>query len=211
MAPAGHRQRIPARRRALQLSARNLPVASAGRLAGYRDVGGTVALMTSAECYRAARALYSDRSVAPLCACRNKTRLPSLAIDAAGMDGCELTADGGVSGPKGERIGFNGRCRCIAPGAFSISVPPQGRLAMRFKARRAGQSGGFAAAWAKTASPGTYALTSPSAARGKPDGRRSPDDRRRALRRIRDRAVVSLKLDLRATATGWCCGVFRRR
>ena len=94
----------------MQLTARNFSVASAGRFAGYRDVGGTVGFdVTLGGSMAAPQGRYSITGRGLRVALPNKTRLPSLSLDVAGgWDGRELTADGGVSGLKSERISFKG-------------------------------------------------------------------------------------------------------
>jgi translocation and assembly module TamB len=128
-----------------QLSLRNFALATAGRFAGLKDLGGTLGFdATLSGSMAAPQARYSLTGRSLRFAIPNQARLPSLSLDiAGGWDGRELTANGGVGGLKGERIAFNGSVPLVLrPAPFSLSMPAQGRLAMRVQG--AGELGNLA-------------------------------------------------------------------
>ena len=119
----------------LQLAARNLSVASAGRLAGYKDVAGTVTLDVAAGGTLAApqgRFTLAARNLR--LALPKQQRLPTLGIDLGGTwNGREMTLNGRVSGLQGEAIDLGGSLPLALTPAGNITVPPHGRLALRLQ------------------------------------------------------------------------------
>ena len=94
----------------LQLAARDLPVASVGRLAGYPGASGAVAFDAAIDGSVAAprgRFSLSGRSLrfAPA----KEARLPTLALDLSGSwNGREIDLNGRVAGAKGDALGLPG-------------------------------------------------------------------------------------------------------
>jgi translocation and assembly module TamB len=118
----------------MQLAARNLSISSAARLAGHQNVGGTVTLDANVGGTVAApqgRFTLSGRSLR--FALPQQPRLPTLALDLDGnWNGRDIALNGRVSGLKGETIAFTGSAPLLMrPAPFALSVPPQGRLALR--------------------------------------------------------------------------------
>ena len=128
-----------AARRGAALSAdvtgRNLPVASAARLAGYRDVSGTAGFDISIGGTMAAphgRFTVSGRALR--FALPKQQRLPTLGLDVDGTwNGRELALNGKVSGIKGDKLELSGSAPLVLTPALAIAVPPQGRLALRLQ------------------------------------------------------------------------------
>jgi len=118
----------------LQLAARNLSLASPARLAGYRDAGGTVALdATVGGTVAVPQGSFKVSGRALRFALPKQPRLPTLALDLDGSwNGREIALSGHVSGLKGETIGVTGTAPLVLrPAPLALSVPPQGRLALR--------------------------------------------------------------------------------
>ncbi len=118
----------------LHLAARDLPVASAGRLAGYPGASGAVAFDAAVDGSVAAprgRFSLSGRSLrfAPA----REARLPTLALDLAGSwNGREVDLNGRVAGAKGDALGLAGSAPLVLDAqTLAVAVPPQGRLALR--------------------------------------------------------------------------------
>jgi translocation and assembly module TamB len=118
----------------LQLAARNLSLASPGRLAGYRDAGGTVALdATVGGSVATPQGSFKVSGRALRFALPKQPRLPTLALDLDGKwNGREIAFNGHVSGLKGETVELTGTAPLVLrPAPLALSVPPQGRLALR--------------------------------------------------------------------------------
>ena len=118
----------------LRLSAENLPVATAGRLAGYPDASGRVALEATVDGTVAAprgRFSASGRSLG-LATARDQL-LPSLALDLTGAwNGRDLDLTGRISAVKGDALAVSGTVPLVLDQrSFGVALPPQGRLALR--------------------------------------------------------------------------------
>ncbi|HEX3863865.1 MAG TPA: translocation/assembly module TamB domain-containing protein [Stellaceae bacterium] len=118
----------------LQLNARNLPVALAGRFAGNKDISGTVGLAASVTGSLAApQGRFSFTGQNLRLALPKQPRLPTLGVAVDGSwNGRELALNGRVTGIKADRLGLTGTVPLVLTAQpFGLSVPPQGRLALR--------------------------------------------------------------------------------
>ncbi|MGE3784022.1 MAG: translocation/assembly module TamB domain-containing protein, partial [Alphaproteobacteria bacterium] len=118
----------------LRLAARDLPVASLGRLAGYPGAGGAIAFDAAIDGPVAAprgRFSLSGRSLRFSPA--RQARLPALTLDLSGTwNGREVDLNGRVAGAKGDAVGLAGSAPLVLDGqTLAVAVPPQGRLALR--------------------------------------------------------------------------------
>jgi len=118
----------------LQLAARNLSLASPARLAGYNDIDGSVMLAaTIGGTVAAPQGSFKVSGRGLRFALPKQSRLPTLALDLDGRwNGREIALNGKASGLKGETIGLTGSMPLLLrPAPLAVSVPPQGRLALR--------------------------------------------------------------------------------
>jgi translocation and assembly module TamB len=119
-----------------EIAARDLPIAAAARLAGYHDIGGTAGFDVAVGGTLAAphgRFSLSGRHLH--FALPDKSRLPTLGLDAAGTwNGREVSLTGRISGIKGDRLEVSGSAPLVLTAApFGVSVPARGRLALRLQ------------------------------------------------------------------------------
>jgi translocation and assembly module TamB len=119
----------------LELAARNLSIASAARLAGYQDVSGTVALNLSiGGTVAAPQGRFTVSGSGLRFALPKQQRLPTLGLDLGGSwNGRELALNGRVTGLKGDTLELSGSAPLVLTAGLGIAVPPQGRLALRFR------------------------------------------------------------------------------
>ncbi|HYM72403.1 MAG TPA: hypothetical protein VET89_05435, partial [Stellaceae bacterium] len=118
-----------------RLAAKNLPVALAARLAGYKGAGGTVALDARFGGTAAAPTGHFTLSGRGLTLSHAGQRVPALGLDTTGdWNGRELDLKGKLGGIKGESLAFSGSLPLVLTTApLSLTVPPTGRLAMRIE------------------------------------------------------------------------------
>ncbi len=117
------------------IAARNLPIASAGRLAGHREAGGTLSLQLNVGgTVTAPQGRFSMTGRELRFALAKAQHLPTLGLDVSGTwNGRELSLNGKVSGIKNDRLELSGSAPLVLTPSLGISVPPQGRLALRLQ------------------------------------------------------------------------------
>ena len=128
----------------LQLKGHDLDIASFGRLAGHNEAGGTLGFDANVGGTLAApqgRFTVAGRN---LRFALPKQRLPTLGLDLTGnWNGREISLNGHVRGLKGDALTISGEAPLVlTQSPFGISVPPQGRLALRLQG--AGEIGNIA-------------------------------------------------------------------
>ncbi len=124
----------------LQLAARDLPVASLGRLAGYPGASGAIAFDAAIDGSVAApRGRFSLSGRSLRFASARQARLPTLALDLSGSwNGREIDLNGRVAGAKGDALSLAGSaplvldaqtlgCRGTAAGAPGVAAERQRR------------------------------------------------------------------------------------
>src|SRR5207249_4944874 len=111
------------------LTGRNLPLASAARLAGYDDVSGTAGFAINVGGTVAApHGRFTVSGQALRFGVSKQQRLPTLSLDLGGSwNGHELALNGKVGGIKGDRLEMSGSALLALTPALAIAVPPQGR------------------------------------------------------------------------------------
>jgi len=116
-----------------RLTAHNLPVAAAARLAGYDGAGGTLSLDAAVSGTTAAPRGHFTLAGRGLTVAQGGQRLPALGIDATGdWNGRDLRLDGKLGGLKGEALAFHGSLPVVLTSApLSLRLPPSGHVAMR--------------------------------------------------------------------------------
>ncbi len=118
----------------LGLNVANFPIASAGRLAGYRHVRGTLnAAATLGGTLRAPQGRISVNARELTVAASKHSRLKGLgfAIDGS-WNGRNLDVKGQVTGLEGDQLGLTGSVPLLlTPAPLGISVPSDGRLALQ--------------------------------------------------------------------------------
>ena len=128
----------------LQLKGHDLDIASFARLAGHNEAGGTLGFDANVGGTLAApqgRFTVAGRN---LRFALPKQRLPTLGLDLTGnWNGREISLNGHVRGLKGDALTISGEAPLVlTQSPFGISVPPQGRLALRLQG--AGEIGNIA-------------------------------------------------------------------
>jgi translocation and assembly module TamB len=120
----------------LSLNAANLPIGSGARLAGYRNVRGTLGFATTiGGTLRTPQGRFSVDARELTLASSKQSTLKSLGVGAEGnWNGRELVLNGRVTGLEGDRIDFSGSAPLVlTPAPLGISVPPNGRLALQLR------------------------------------------------------------------------------
>jgi translocation and assembly module TamB len=120
----------------LALNAANLPIASAGRLIGYRYARGNLNVATTiGGTLRAPRGHVSLDARDLTLAASKHSRLTSLGLALDGTwNGRNLDLKGQVTGLKGDQIAFGGSVPVLlTPAPLGVSVPPDGRLALQLQ------------------------------------------------------------------------------
>ncbi len=118
----------------LALNAANLPIASAGRLAGYRNVRGTLnAAATLGGTLRAPQGRMSLNARELTVASARHSRLKGLGLAVDGSwNGRNLDVKGQVTGLEGDQVALTGSVPLLlTPAPLGISVPSDGRLALQ--------------------------------------------------------------------------------
>ena len=118
----------------LALNAASLPIGSAGRLAGYRNVRGTLnAAATLGGTLRAPQGRMSLNARELTVASSRHSRLKGLGLAVDGSwNGRNLDVQGQVTGLEGDRVALTGAVPLLLTAApLGISVPSDGRLALR--------------------------------------------------------------------------------
>ena len=119
----------------LALNGANLPIASAGRLAGYPRAQGMLNLgATLAGTLRSPQGHFS-MSARDLTLASKHSQLVSLGIAADGnWNGRNLDLNGRVTGLKGDQVSFAGSVPVLLrPTPLGVSVPSDGRLALQLQ------------------------------------------------------------------------------
>ena len=120
----------------LQLAARNLSIASAARLLGYHDVGGSLTFDASiGGTVASPQGSFKVSGRELRFALPKQPRVPVLGLDLDGRwNGREIALNGKVSGLKRETIELTGSVPLVLrPAPLAVSMPPQGRLALRIE------------------------------------------------------------------------------
>ena len=120
----------------LSLNAANFPIGSAARLAGNRNVRGTLGFTANlAGSLRAPRGRLSVNARDLTLASARHSRVTGLGLAIDGdWNGRALDLNGQVTGLKGDRIALSGSVPVVLnPQPLGISVPPDGRLALRLQ------------------------------------------------------------------------------
>ncbi len=120
----------------LSLNAANLPIGSGARLAGYRNMRGSLGFTTTiGGTLRAPQGRLSLNARDLTLASSRHSRLTSLGLASEGnWNGRTLDLNGQVTGLKGDRIGFNGSVPLVLNSVpLGISVPSDGRLALQLQ------------------------------------------------------------------------------
>ena len=118
----------------MRIGVRDLSVASAARLAGYRDAAGTLTLQASVDgTVSAPQAKFALSGRALRLALPDRPRLPTFGLDLDGTwNGRQVAVNGQVKSAKGQAIRLTGSAPLVLHEApFALSVPPQGRLMLR--------------------------------------------------------------------------------
>jgi translocation and assembly module TamB len=118
----------------LALNAANLPIASAGRLAGYRNVRGTLsATATLGGTLRTPQGRMSLNARELTVASSRHSRLKGLGLAVDGSwNGRNLDVKGQVTGLEGDQVALTGSVPLLlTPAPLGISVPSDGRLALQ--------------------------------------------------------------------------------
>jgi translocation and assembly module TamB len=118
----------------LALNAANLSIGSAGRLAGYRNVRGTLnAAATLGGTLRAPQGRMSLNAGELTVASSKHSRLKGLGLALDGSwNGRNLDVKGQVTGLEGDRVALTGSVPLLlTPTPLGISVPSDGRLALQ--------------------------------------------------------------------------------
>ena len=118
----------------LALNMANLPIASAGRLAGYRNVRGTLsAAATLGGTLRAPQGRMSLNARELTVASSKHSRLKGLGLAVDGSwNGRNLDVKGQVTGLEGDHVALTGSVPLLlTPAPLGISVPPDGRVALQ--------------------------------------------------------------------------------
>ena len=118
----------------LALNVANLPIASAGRLAGYRNVRGTLnAAATLGGTLRSPQGRMSVNARELTVASSKHSRLKGLGLAVDGSwNGRNLDVKGQVTGLEGDQVALTGNVPLLlTPAPLGISVPPDGRLALQ--------------------------------------------------------------------------------
>ncbi len=118
----------------LALNVVNLPIASVGRLAGYRKARGTLnAAATLGGTLRApqGRMSLNARELSVVSAKHSRLRGLGLAVDGS-WNGRNLDVKGQVTGLEGDQVALTGAVPLLlTPAPLGISVPSDGRLALQ--------------------------------------------------------------------------------
>jgi translocation and assembly module TamB len=117
----------------LQLTGRDLDLAALGKLAGRNELGGTVAFDANVGGSLGAPQGRFTLTGTGLRMVLPKQRMPSLGLNLDGTwNGRDLGFNGHVSGLKGTALTLSGNAPVVlTQSPFGISLPPQGRLALR--------------------------------------------------------------------------------
>ncbi len=118
----------------LALNAADLPIASAGRLAGYHNVRGSLnAAATLGGTLRAPQGRISLNARELTVAASKHSRLKGLGLAVDGSwNGRNLDVNGQVTGLKEDHVALTGSVPLLlTPAPLGISVPPDGRLALQ--------------------------------------------------------------------------------
>lgn len=128
----------------LQVKAHDLDLAALGHLAGQSGAGGTLGLDASVSGTLGSPQGRFSVTGRNLRFALPKQRLPTLGLDLSGTwNGRELGFNGHVSGLKGDALTITGEAPLVlTQSPFGVSVPPQGRLALRLQG--AGEIGNIA-------------------------------------------------------------------
>ncbi len=120
----------------LALNVANLPIASAGRLAGYRNMRGTLnAAATLGGTLRSPQGRMSVNARELTVASSRHSQLKGLGLAVDGSwNGRNLDVKGQVTGLEGDQVALTGNVPLLlTPAPLGISVPPDGRLALQVK------------------------------------------------------------------------------
>jgi translocation and assembly module TamB len=119
----------------LRLTGRDLDLAALSKLAGRNELGGTLAFDANIGGSVAAPQGRFTLTGSGLRLALPKQRLPTLGLNFDGTwNGRELGFDGHVNGLKGAALRVSGSAPVVlTPSSFSVSFPPQGRLALQLQ------------------------------------------------------------------------------